>query len=106
MLGIVPSLNTTFSSKGDLDLSSLSDLVDRTKKAACRGMLRLAVAGEHHKLNLQEKIKIIETVVIKNNGRFPFIYSVTSSSFSERFKFTKIARSAGANGFLCNYRKI
>ena len=98
MLGIVPSLNTPFSSTGELDLNSLSNLVDHTVRTGCAGMLGLAVAGEHNELNLQEKIQFIELVVTRNNGRIPFICSVTASSISESIKLTKIARSAGADG--------
>ena len=45
MKGILPSLNTPFSKKGDLDLKSLEKLVKHTIRSGCSGMLGLAVAG-------------------------------------------------------------
>ena len=52
MKGILPSLNTPFSKKGDLDLKSLEKLVKHTIRSGCSGMLGLAVAGEHKLLCL------------------------------------------------------
>ena len=98
MHGIVPSLNTPFNAAGELDLYSLSNLVDHSVIAGCGGMLGLAVAGEQNRLTLKEKINFIDLVVNKNDGRIPFICSVTSSSFADSIKLTKVARSAGADG--------
>lgn len=98
MHGIVPSLNTPFNSVGELDLYSLSNLVDHSVITGCGGMLGLAVAGEHNKLTFREKIHYIDLVVKKNNGRIPFICSVTSPNFADSIKLTKVARSAGADG--------
>ena len=56
MKGIVPSLNTPFSKKGNLDHNSLAKLVEHTVKSGCNGMLGLAVAGEGQSLSFEEKI--------------------------------------------------
>ena len=88
MHGIVPSLNTPFNAAGELDLYSLSNLVDHSVIAGCGGMLGLAVAGEQNRLTVKEKINFIDLVVNKNDGRIPFICSVTASSISESIKLT------------------
>ena len=47
MKGILPSLNTPFTNSGELDLDSLTRLVQHTIMSGCGGMLGLAVAGEY-----------------------------------------------------------
>ena len=98
MYGIVPSLNTPFGASGALDLSSLSRLVEHTVSTGCGGMLGLAVAGEHNTLNYTEKSNFIYTVVKKNQGRIPFICSVTSTTFTETLNLTKAAAAARVDG--------
>ena len=98
MYGIVPSLNTPFGASGALDLSSLSRLVEHTVSTGCGGMLGLAVAGEHNTLNYTEKSNFIYTVVNQNQGRIPFICSVTSTTFTETLNLTKAAAAARVDG--------
>jgi 4-hydroxy-tetrahydrodipicolinate synthase len=98
MHGIVPSLNTPFDVSGALDLVSLSKLVEHTVKTGCGGMLGLAVAGEHGTLNYPEKIRFVNEVVKQNQGRIPFICSVTSTTFNETLDLTRAATAAGVDG--------
>ena len=96
MKGILPSLNTPFTNSGELDLDSLTRLVEHTIISGCGGMLGVAVAGEHNTLNFDEKIQFIETVTKVNKRRIPFICSVTAADFNESVELTKIANSFGA----------
>ena len=64
MKGILPSLNTPFTNLGELDLDSLTRLVEHTILSGCGGMLGLAVAGEHNTLNFDEKIQFIKTCLL------------------------------------------
>ena len=98
MKGILPSLNTPFTNSDELDLDSLSRLVEHTITSGCGGMLGLAVAGEYNTLKFDEKIQFVNTVTRTNNGRIPFICSVTAADFSESIELTKIAKSFGAEG--------
>ena len=98
MKGILPSLNTPFTNSGELDLASLTRLVEHTILSGCGGMLGLAVAGEHTTLNFDEKILFIKTVTEVNKGRIPFICSVTAADFKESVELTKSANSFGAEG--------
>ena len=61
MKGILPSLNTPFTNSGELDLDSLTRLVEHTILSGCGGMLGLAVAGEHNTLKFDEKIQFIKS---------------------------------------------
>ena len=92
MKGILPSLNTPFSKKGDLDLKSLEKLVKHTIRSGCSGMLGLAVAGEHKLLSFQEKIAFIELVKYTNKERIPFIVSVSDLQNEDSIKLSKIAK--------------
>ena len=98
MKGILPSLNTPFTNSDELDLDSLSRLVEHTITSGCGGMLGLAVAGEYNTLKFDEKIQFVNTVTRTNNGRIPFICSVTAADFNESTELTKIAKSFGAEG--------
>ena len=77
MKGIVPSLNTPFSKKGNLDHNSLAKLVEHTIKSGCNGMLGLAVAGEGQSLSFEEKVDFIEIVKHTNKKRIPFIVNIS-----------------------------
>ena len=98
MKGILPSLNTPFSKKGDLDLKSLEKLVKHTIRSGCSGMLGLAVAGEHKLLSFQEKIAFIELVKYTNKERIPFIVSVSDLQNEDSIKLSKIAKKNNATG--------
>ena len=98
MKGILPSLNTPFSKKGDLDLKSLEKLVKHTIRSGCSGMLGLAVAGEHKLLSFKEKIAFIELVKYTNKERIPFIVSVSDLQSEDSIKLSKIAKKNNATG--------
>ena len=98
MKGILPSLNTPFTNSGELDLDSLTRLVEHTIISGCGGMLGLALAGEYNTLNFDEKVQFIETVTKVNKRRIPFICSVTAADFNESVELTISANSSGADG--------
>ena len=98
MKGIVPSLNTPFDKEGGVDDCSLRRLVNHTIGAGCGGMLGLAIAGEHSTLSQAEKARFIEVVTETNDGRIPFIVSVTAPDPSASIALAKTAKSAGATG--------
>ena len=98
MKGILPSLNTPFSNKGELDLKSLEKLVKHTIRSGCSGMLGLAVAGEHKLLSFKEKIAFIELVKYSNKERIPFIVSVSDLQNEDSIKLSKIAKKNNATG--------
>ena len=98
MKGILPSLNTPFTNSGELDLDSLTRLVEHTILSGCGGMLGLAVAGEHNTLKFDEKIQFIKTVTKVNKRRIPFICSVTAADVDESIELTKSANSFDADG--------
>ena len=98
MKGIVPSLNTPFSKKGNLDQNSLIKLVEHTIKSGCNGMLGLAVAGEGKSLSFEEKIEFIEIVKHTNKKRIPFIVSISDLQNEYSIKLSKIAKKNNAQG--------
>ena len=103
MKGILPSLNTPFTNSGELDLDSLTRLVQHTIMSGCGGMLGLAVAGEYDTLNFDEKIQFIDTVTKVNKRRIPFICSVTAADVDESIELTKSANSFDADGICLLY---
>ena len=92
MKGIIPSLNTPFSKKGNLDHNSLAKLVEHTIKSGCNGMLGLAVAGEGRSLSFEEKVDFIEIVKHTNKKRIPFIVKLVIYKMNYSIKLSKIAK--------------
>ena len=98
MRGIVPSLNTPFTKKGDIDFESLAKLVKHTIKSGCSGMLGLAVAGEYQLISFSEKIEFIKLVSNTNKENLPFIVSVSNLENELSIKLSKIAKKNKALG--------
>lgn len=95
--GIVTSLNTPFTSAGEVDHASLRRLVDHMVSA---GMLALAVAGEGPSLTPAEYAAALATIVAQNAGRIPLIVSVTAATVIDSRHRAGVARANGADGIL------
>ncbi len=99
--GIVPSLNTPFTAQDRIDRASLRRQVDGILAAGCAGMLINAVAGESGSLTLDEKQRVLDTVLEHTAGRVPVIAGVSSEEPAQRLALARMARQAGAEWMLC-----
>lgn len=101
MRGIVPSLNTPFDDRDQVDEAALRRLVQETIAAGCQGMLAIAVAGEQGSLKFSEKDRMARVITETAAGQLPVIVSVTSNDVSECRRLSAMARAAGAGGICC-----
>lgn len=101
MRGIVPSLNTPFSSAGAVDEAAYARLVERSIAAGAAGLLVLAVAGEQGALTRAEKGRLARIATETTAGRVPVIVAVSSPDGDEREALAAMARAAGADGVCC-----
>jgi len=94
--GIVPSLNTPFTTDGAVDEPSVVRLVDHCAAAGCAGMLGLAVAGEVAALTLAERERLGALLGETAAGRLALIVGVSAPDFEDSLAAARQVRSAAA----------
>ncbi|MCC5932327.1 MAG: dihydrodipicolinate synthase family protein [Cyclobacteriaceae bacterium] len=100
MKGIIGVINTPFTHNNDLDIESLHRYVEHSISCGVVGFLCLGMAAEIHKLNANEKINIVQSVVDKVNGRVPVIANITADSQNKRLHNAKNFTDLGADGLM------
>jgi 4-hydroxy-tetrahydrodipicolinate synthase len=98
--GIVPILQTPFTSEGNLDIGSLQRLADDVVRAGAAGLIYPAVASEVSKLSVDERRAGLETVLIRVDGRVPVFAGVSAGSLEESRSLARHAEVGGAAGIL------
>jgi dihydrodipicolinate synthase/N-acetylneuraminate lyase len=98
--GIVPILQTPFTSDGKLDIGSLQRLADHVVRAGAAGLIYPAVASEVSKLSSDERRAGLETVLAHVNGRVPVFAGVSAASLEESRSLARHAEANGAAGIL------
>jgi 4-hydroxy-tetrahydrodipicolinate synthase len=101
LTGIVPSLNTPFTTDDRIDRASLERLVDHVAAAGCPGFLALAVAGESAALSEAEWREVAATLLGHAAGRLRGIVSVTADDQTVRLARAGLAKDLGADAILC-----
>ena len=97
--GVFTALATPMRDSG-IDFSSLDSLVDRQISGGINGLVSMGTTGESPTLNNQEHIDVVRATVDAANGKVPVIAGTGCNSTSEAIELTKLAESAGADGFL------
>ncbi len=69
--GVLPILPTPFTDQGKIDEKSLRRLIDFELEVGVHGLSILGFMGEAHKLALEERRRVIATVVDQAGGRIP-----------------------------------
>lgn len=69
--GIITVLNTPFDEKDNLDVPALQKHVDIAMDAGVSGFLVPAMASEVYKLNFEERVLMVSTVLDRTNGSVP-----------------------------------
>ncbi|MBP6019154.1 MAG: dihydrodipicolinate synthase family protein [Burkholderiaceae bacterium] len=95
--GIFSVCPTPFAQDGELDLSSLTRLVDFYLKAGVHGLAILGVMGELHKLTSFERRRVIETVVARAEGAIPIWVGVRAFGTAMAMEQAKSAEDLGAD---------
>ncbi|XOV94101.1 MAG: dihydrodipicolinate synthase family protein [Bacteroidota bacterium] len=98
--GIVTVLNTPFTSGDQIDLKALSKNVKYALDAGIAGFLVPAMASEVLKLTLEEKLKMVETVLETVNDRVPVFAGTAGVDMEASKKLIKSYQSLGCKNFL------
>jgi len=102
--GAMVALTTPFQD-GQVDYSTLDELVDFQVESGIDGLVPVGTTGESPTLTLSEHKKVIERVVKAAAGRVPVIAGTGSNSTAEAIEQTAFAKKIGADASLqvCPY---
>src|SRR3954463_6083582 len=98
--GVYAILATPFLPDGEVDEASLRRLTAATIEAGVDGVTVLGVAGEAHKLDEAERLRVMSTVLEVNAGRVPVIAGTSRESTFTAIAAARIAREAGTDGVM------
>ncbi len=98
--GIIPPMLTPFKENGSLDLQKLRDLVDYLIKGGVHGLFPSASSGEFSTMTIEERKKVIETVIDHNDGRLKVVPGTGSSSLKEVIELSGFVKDKGGDGVI------
>lgn len=85
---------------GEIDYTSLGALVEHQIAGGINGLVSMGTTGESPTLDHKQHIVVIRATVEAAQGKVPVIAGTGSNSTTEAVALTKLAESAGADGFL------
>ena len=100
MTGVYTALVTPFDSAGNIDETSLRNLVDFQISGQVQGLVPVGTTGESPTVSHEENVRIVGIVVEQAAGRVPVIAGTGSNSTSEAIDMTGQARELGASASL------
>ena len=98
LTGVMPALLTPFDSQGEVNLTTIRDLVEFHLAAGLTGFYILGSTGEGLLLSEGERRLVAETVVNQVKGRVPVVVHVGALSTREACDLARHAQEAGADG--------
>ena len=98
--GVFLAIPTQFRRKQGLDLASTADQVDRLIGQGIQGIVLLSSMGEPSALSLDEKFRIVETVLNINHGRVPIYCTISEPGTGNAQAFIREAEEIGIDGLL------
>jgi 4-hydroxy-tetrahydrodipicolinate synthase len=85
---------------GKVDYDTLKELVKKQIEAGIEGLVPVGTTGESPTLNIDEHLKVIETVVQTASGKCLVIAGTGANSTAEAVHLTLMAKKAGADATL------
>lgn len=98
--GSMVALVTPMDDSGQVDVKSLSELVEFHIEAGTDAIVAVGTTGESATLDEKEHCQVIRQVVEMVNGRIPVIAGTGSNSTQEAIELTRCAKEAGADACL------
>ena len=98
--GIIPPMLTPFKDDGDLDLQKLRDFVDYLIEGGVHGLFPSASSGEFSTMTLEERKKVIKTVIDQNDGKLKVVPGTGSSSLKEVIDLSGFVEDNGGDGVI------
>jgi 4-hydroxy-tetrahydrodipicolinate synthase len=93
LYGTGVALVTPFKKDGSLDLDALKRVVQHSIEGGVDYLVVLGTTGESVTLTKEEKKKVVETVLLENNGRLPLVIGIggnNTSAVAEELKSTDL----------------
>jgi len=94
--GIYPMLYTFFDVAGNLDRAAMRRQVDACIEAGAHGIAILGIVGEFNKMDVRERLTVLEHVAESVAGRVPLAVTVPEPSISGQIAFMRAAEAASA----------
>jgi len=98
--GVYSVLPTPFAASGDLDDSSLRQVIDLFIEAGVNGVTALGVTGEVARLADDERRHVLEAVVTHVNGRIGVVAGTTAEGTRTCIAYSRHARETGATAVM------
>jgi 2-keto-3-deoxy-L-arabinonate dehydratase len=92
--GVYPMLYTFFDADGGIDRGAMRRQVDACIKAGAHGIAILGIVGEYNKMDLRERLSLLECVAEDVAGRVPLAVTVPEPSIAGQIAFAKAAEAA------------
>ncbi|HEV8348369.1 MAG TPA: dihydrodipicolinate synthase family protein [Vicinamibacterales bacterium] len=94
--GVFSVLPTPFDPTGELDLGSLTRIIDLFLGDGVNGFTALGVTSEVARLTEPERDRVLDAVLASVNGRVPVVAGTTADGLRTCIEYTRRAKSAGA----------
>ena len=98
--GVYPIAPTPFTEHGDIDWSSVDQMIEFYLRCQVQGLTILGLMGEAQKLSENESAELIRYALRRIGGRLPVIVGVSSPGTSNLVALSRIAMEAGACGVM------
>ena len=94
--GVYSVLPTPFTPSGDIDSESLARVIDLFLSDGVNGFTALGVTSEVARLTDAERDRVLDTVLVRINGRVPVVAGTTAEGVRTCIELTRRACRAGA----------
>jgi 4-hydroxy-tetrahydrodipicolinate synthase len=98
--GVYPIAPTPFTERGDIDWTSVDEMIDFYLRAKVHGLTILGMMGEAQKLSESESAELVRAALRCVGGRIPVIAGVSNPGTSNLVTLSRIAMEAGACGVM------
>lgn len=98
--GVYPVLYAFFDERGRLDEAAMSAQVEHCLAAGAHGICVLGLVTEVHKMDVVERLALVELVGGLIAGRVPYAVTVGEPTIAGQIAFARAARDAGADWVL------
>lgn len=98
--GVIAVLPTPFRAGGDVDVPSLTRLVDAAVAAGVHGLSVLGGAGEASRLTERERLAVVDAVIGHGAGRLPVVVETSADGLRTCLDLSRQVKTLGAAGVI------
>ena len=98
--GSIVALVTPMFADGEIDWSSLDELIEWHIHSGTNAIVAVGTTGESPTLSVDEHLRVVERTIAKVGGRIPVIAGTGANSTREAIELTEAARVLGADASL------